>query len=148
MATIAPIVMKLALENNGLTTQDLYDCAKPVFRQIYDAMYVSEEGGDWLPVDPKTGQPLLYIDRSFDVEKAETVWGPEPPPTDQDYEGEGELYSYIEVTTDDLQEKGWVVYEGVTPSESGDQYTIKVTDEGRKHLEDAANPDFYEEVAL
>ena len=59
-----------------------------------------------------------------------------------------ELCIPIEHATDHLRALGWVVYENVTPSESGDQYTIKDTDEGLRNLEKASDDRSYESIIL
>jgi hypothetical protein len=146
-ATIAPIIMKLALSPDGLKTQDLYDDKKLIFRAIHDVLFRPEDGIDLLPFDPKTGAAMIRTpDNDEECLAAELRWLPVPPTSDEGYTDDGSIYTYIETTTDELRDRGWLEYENVTPSDRGDQYTIRVTEEGRKRLDEAGNSELYEEL--
>lgn len=86
------------------------------------------------------------LEREEECRAAEWRWLPVPPTSDQGYTDDGSIYVYIETTTDELRDRGWLEYENVTPSDRGDQYTIRVTEEGRKRLDEAGNVELYEEL--
>lgn len=149
-SAIAPIVMKLALSPDGLKTKDLYDDKNLIFRAIHDTLYRPEGGIEYVRYDPNTGRAMERSKMgSEEYEKAEMRWLPVPPTTDEGYVEDGAICTFIEITTDELRDRGWVVYEDFIPNEEiGDQYTIRVTKEGKKRLKAAGNYRSYQDVIL